>query len=270
MKATNRTLGLVAVGGLLCTLQNAPAQAALITVSGAHVDFSYDSALLGLFGTPTVAGDNLFFSPAAFTAMSLNSAALATTTAATSIDIQAHPGYNFAGMTLTEQGNYKLRGTSGFVAASGELLAIDKNNPPADGPSASAFLTTLDDMTLSNGKMHTWSATAQIDLTGSAWANTDSVRLTLDNLLEAYTAPGDCTPVAASGIHGKHKKSRFTANSRCGAQLSFIQKKYSGLNVHVSNPPAAVVPVPAAVILFSSGAFTLLGFGLRRRVPHSA
>ena len=270
MNATNRALGLAAVGGLLCAFQNAPAQAALITVSGAHVDFSYDSALLGLFGTPTVAGDNLFFSPTAFTAMSLNRAGLAMTTAATSIDIQAHPGYDFAGMTLTEQGNYKLRGASGFVAASGELLAIDKHNPPAEGPSASAFLATLDDMTLNDGALHAWSATAQIDLTGSAWANTDSVRVSLDNLLEAYSASGNCTPVAPSGTHGKYRRSRPAAISGCGAQLSFLQKKYSGLNVLVSNPPAAVVPVPAAVILFSSGAFTIFGLGLRRRVPHSA
>lgn len=267
MKAINRAMGLAALGGLLCAIQNVPAQAALITVSGTHVDFSYDSSLLGSFGTPTVAGDNLFFSPTAFTATSLNSMGLATTAATTYIDIKTHSGYDFAGMTLTEQGDYTLRGQSGFVAASGALLAIDKNNPPASGPSASAFLNTPDDMTLSDGALHPWSATAQIDLTGSAWTNTDSVRITLENLLEAYTAPGGCTD--AHDNRDKTRKGRPAAFCGCGAQLSFIQKNYSGLDVSVSTPPAAV-PVPAAVILFSSGAITMLGLGLRRRVPHNA
>ncbi|MGD8312254.1 MAG: hypothetical protein PVJ66_06625, partial [Gammaproteobacteria bacterium] len=33
-------------------------QAALITVNGTNVSFTYDDSLLGLFGTPTVFGDS--------------------------------------------------------------------------------------------------------------------------------------------------------------------------------------------------------------------
>lgn len=266
MKATNKLMGLAAVSGLLCAMHTLPAQASLITVTGTHVDFSYDSALLGLFGTPTVAGDNLFFSPTAFTASAANCAGLTTATATTYIDVLAHAGYSFDGMTLTEQGDYKLRGTSGFAAASGELLAIDKNNPPAGGPSASAFLDTSDDTTVSDGKLHAWSATAQLDLSGSAWANTDSVRVTLENLLEAYAAPGNCGSDSHEG-HRRHGKSKANHSGDCGAQSSFIQKKFSGLDVSMSTPPTAAVPLAPSALFLSSGVLTLLGITLRGRVP---
>ena len=43
-------------------------QANLVTVTGNKVSFTYESSLLDLFGMPTVAGDQLFFTPTAFVA----------------------------------------------------------------------------------------------------------------------------------------------------------------------------------------------------------
>ena len=42
--------------------------AALITSSADHVQFTYDDALVGLFGLPIVSGDSLIFAPSKFTA----------------------------------------------------------------------------------------------------------------------------------------------------------------------------------------------------------
>ncbi len=270
MRTKNKVLGSAALISLLCVLQNTEAQAALITVNGTHVDFSYDSSLIGVFGTPTVAGDNLFFSPTSLTASSLNNAGMAMLSATTYIDISTHTGYGFSGMTLTEQGDYQLLGRSGFVADNGELLVIDKNNPPAGGSGANAFLATSDDMTLHNGAMHAWTADAQIDLTGSAWSDTDSVRVTLENLLEAYTASSECTSEDHRHRHGKHRKSRHHKSDACGAQLSFIQNKYTGLNVQVSDRSivsTSAVPIAPSGILFFSGLLSMLGFNRRGRIP---
>ena len=52
------------------------AQAATVTVTGERFDLVYDDSLVGLFGTPTLSGTSLFFTPAAFKTQTLNGTGL--------------------------------------------------------------------------------------------------------------------------------------------------------------------------------------------------
>ncbi len=151
MRTNKIILSISALAGLLAGLSHTPANASLVTVSGTNVDFIYDDSLLGLYGTPTISGDNLFFSPTQFRSSSLNGAGMSSTSATTYIDIHAHDGYSFGSLALTEIGDYKLLGQNSFVNIGGEMLVIDKNNPPASGPYTNAFLSTSDNLGLRDG-----------------------------------------------------------------------------------------------------------------------
>jgi len=278
MRTNKIILSISALAGLLAGLSHMPANASLVTVSGDNVDFIYDDSLLGLYGTPTISGDSLFFSPTQFRSSSLNGAGMSSTSATTYIDIHAHEGYSFGNLALTEIGDYKQLGQNGFVNISGELLVIDKNNPPGSGPYTNAFLSTPDNMGLRDGALHSWTASTQVDLTGGNWAGTTMVRVTLEDMLDAYTAADTCSqqPVAPLSLKkhnhrkhvGKYRKSSasvIASGNSCGAQQAFIEKKYSGLNLGMTSVPLAVVPLPATLALFVPGLLSLLGLGIRRR-----
>jgi len=278
MRTNKIILSIAALAGLLAGLARTPANASLVTVSGANVDFIYDDSLIGLYGTPTISGDNLFFSPTQFRSSSLNGAGMSSTSATTFIDIHAHDGYSFGSLALTEIGDYKLLGQNSFVNIGGEMLAIDKNNPPASGPYANAFFGTSDNLGLRDGALHSWSASTQVDLSGSPWTGTTTVRVTLENMLDAYTAMDTCSQQSvmpqrlkkhARRKHATQRKktlvSEIASDNSCGAQQAFIEKKYSGLNLDMTSVPLAAVPLPAGIALFLPGLLALLGLSARRR-----
>lgn len=124
MRTNKIILSIAALAGLLAGLANTPANASLVTVSGTNVDFTYDDSLLGLYDTPTISDDNLFFSPTQFRSVSLNGVGMSSTSATTFIDIHAHDGYSFGSVALTEFGDYKLLGRNSFVKNSGECSRI--------------------------------------------------------------------------------------------------------------------------------------------------
>ena len=53
------------------------AQAATVKLDGVAFDIYYDDTALDLFGTPTLSGDVLYFTPTSFKAESLNGAGVA-------------------------------------------------------------------------------------------------------------------------------------------------------------------------------------------------
>jgi hypothetical protein len=232
----------VSIMGLSAALLGGSALAVPVTLVGPNVSFTYDDALLGLFGTPTLAGDSLVFTPTDFFVESSNGVdGLVVTNETLNIRIAANPGYQFSSVSLTERGDYYLIGSDAEVAVGGQIRVIDLddplNNEVTSNIAASAPLdvhTTLGGFTTTN-----WTATASVVVPGAAagWGgadgNVDSINLTIENLLLARTT--------AAG------------------SSAFIEKKFSGSSMIVSAIPEAET---WAMLLAGLG---LVGFMVRRR-----
>lgn len=238
MKITTFNLRPVAFGILL--LGSGVATASIVTLNGTNVMFTYDNALTGLFGTPTVSGNTLFFTPAAFKAISTNG--MGTDLASANMNILVTPNNSvmLSSIALQERGDYSLKGNGSTVDVGGQLRAFDVGNPFT--VEDSAFINTTSPLTTNDNKFHNWTATANLDLSSSAWQNASAVNFTIENVLEATTT------------------ARFSK--------AFIDKKFSGIQLSVSTgdgavPPSAV-PVPAAMWLFGSGLLGLVGVSRRR------
>lgn len=240
----------IAVGLLAVTVWAGTVQAAQQTLVGSQFDVIYDDQTLGLFGTPTFAGNVLYFTPNAASASSVNGQQFVTTnTTVSGLQLVAKGGYQFGAISLAELGDYKLQGAGSSVDVSGRLIAFDvANSLQTMTPVPLAVGSPL---TLADGQLHDWVATASVGplststpllpflppLTG--WLDdSERVGLTIENLLEAYTAPG----VAPS--------------------LAFVEKKFQGVQVTVS-----MVPEPATWAAMIAG-LALLGLRLRRDGGH--
>lgn len=226
---------MIAGGALL--LASSTASAALITLNGSGVDFTYDDSQLGLYGSPTVSGNTIFFTPTTFKAISTNGVGSVMESSNVNVVITTHQGVTLGNLGLQERGDYSLSGDDSTVELDGELRAFDINNPLT--VEDSSFITSSSDLTINDGKLHNWVGTAGIDLGTPLWANTTSINMTLENVLTATT---DDFPSKA-----------------------FIDKKFAGIGITVggSVPPSSV-PVPAAAWLFGSGLLGLIGVARRK------
>jgi hypothetical protein len=226
MKCVNK---LVAGAFLLGQTLSGAAFAASITLTGSTVDFTFDDALLGLFGQPGVSGDTLYFTPTSFEAQSLNGAGFALANETMNIQVAAHDGWSFAGMALVERGDYLLLGTGSMADVGGQIRVFDLASPLAD---LTASLNPSAPLDLPGMPTHNWQANAALDLT--AWSNARALNVTVENLLLASTG-------AASS-------------------LAFVEKKFVGLTpIMVAVPEAEVY----AMMLVGLG---LVGWaGMRRR-----
>lgn len=216
--------------GILLLFVCASSHAAIITVSGNDVDFTYDTETL--FGTGNVVGNSIFFSPTTFVAESNDTDGLVTTAETLSISVVVtSAGLAMEKFGLNEQGGYMLNGTSTSVSATGTFTADSDTSAFSDSGSLSAGALTV------QGALTNWEINSLIDLTTTAGWNQDSaVTLTLDNTLAAEsTVLGD------------------SAN---------IQKTFGAVGVAVTMA-SLPVPVPAAFYLFCS-ALGLLGWSRRR------
>lgn len=197
--------------------------AASVTLAGTTVNFTFDDALLGLFGPANVSGNTLYFTPVAFEAQSLNGAGFALANDTMNIQVAAHDGWSFAGMGLLERGDYLLFGTGSMVDVAGQIRAFDLANPFTELTASIGAAAPLD---LPGIPTHNWQADAALDL--SAWNDARTLNVTVQNLL-----------LASTGV---------------SPSLAFIEKKFVGLT------PAmlAVTPVPEA----DTYAMMLAGLGL--------
>jgi hypothetical protein len=236
MKIKNMLLKMLAGSALL--LGSSAVPAAIITLNGTNVNFTYDDSLLGLFGAPTVSGDTIYFTPTNIKAISLNGAGSVIASSTVNVVVTAHQGVNMGALSLQERGDYSLSGEGSSVDLGGQLRAFDISNPL--NVEDSSFITTSSDLTLNDGKFHNWVGTADIDLSTALWVNTTSINMTLENVLTATTIDFPST--------------------------AFIEKKFAGVVVTVGGvPPSEVpVPVPAAAWLFGSGLMGLAGVARRR------
>jgi hypothetical protein len=180
------------------------AHASLVTVVGATFDVRYDAALLNasLFGTPTLTGNTLSFTPVSFSAQSINGNQYATQDSTINLQLLPHAGQQITAVSLTERGDYLLRGNQSFVEVTGQIRLFDLDHP----------------LTVADGVVHNWQAGAQIQVLGNgALPGATRFNLTLENLLGAYTSN--------------------TENS--GPLRAFIQKKNAidGVSMVISTVP---------------------------------
>ncbi len=205
------------------------AQAAQQTLSSTAFDITYDDALVGLFGTPTLLGNSLYFAPSGspgFTAQT--SGGIDVTNSTFAFTITANPGFTLDTFSLTEEGDYFFFGDTAGVDVSGQLRV-----KPLSAGSSTLTANVADTSFVANAVFdfdtHNWSTGASI----TAGPMTNG-QVTIQNILAAY-ADGDFA-------------------------YSFIEKKNVELSIGVS-----AVPEPETYALMLAG-IGMLGFAARRRL----
>ena len=221
--------------------------AALVTVEGKTVSFTYDNALTTLFGAPIIDGNSLLFLPTNFKAQSLDGGATALTSDSFQLKIDALDGHHITNLALTETGDYILDGQGATVSAFGELRAVDLKAPFIESISkielASPFVQTGIEQT------GDWAATANLAFVPNTIT---SLSVSIENILLAQT--GINHEVDDDDI--KHDSKDDDDNVH---NIAFIEKKYVGLTV-------TAVPLPTAVWLFGAGLMGLLSVSKRRKL----
>lgn len=216
---------------LLSQTLSSAAFAASVTLAGNTVDFTFDDAMLGLFGQASLSDDTLFFNPVNFKAMSLNGVGYALTNDTMNIQISAHAGWAFSAIDLVEKGDYLLRGSASTAEVTGQMRIFDIVKPLVDVTASILPAGPLDQMSVST---QNWGAGASADLT--SWNSAQAINVTVENLLLATTgAP---------------------------SSLAFVQKKFVGLTPTL----LAVTPVPEAeTYAMMLAGLGLVGFAVTRR-----
>ncbi len=208
-----------------------PAQAAVVTLSGSTVDYTFNDSLLGLFGTPSITGNTLYFTPTTFSAQSSNGMGFTLTNSTLNIQVSAKPGYVFNGVGLKEHGDYLLLGGKTHVYVTGQLRVFSQSHPLAY---LTDSITPTSPMNIKGYPTHNWNAVAGINLTEyPSYFSNSPINVTIENLL--------------------------TANTLKDGTLAFIEKKFVGLDV-------VTAPVPEVndwlLMLVGLG---LVGLQMRRR-----
>ncbi|MBI3432292.1 MAG: PEP-CTERM sorting domain-containing protein [Hydrogenophilales bacterium] len=235
MKRMNK----LAVGILLLgqTISGA-AFAATVTLAGTTASFTFDSALSGLFGAPTVIGDTLYFTPTTYKAQSFNGSGLASASQTFNIMVNANPGYLVSAVNLTENGDYYNMGAGASVAVGGKLYVRDLESPlaPAAISKIKATLPLTDVTSMANFETTDWTSLAGVAIP-AGWGGADGivggVNVTIENIL--------------------------LASSLTSGSAAFIEKKFVGLNVVM-----APVPEPSTYAMMLAG-LGLVGVAVRRR-----
>jgi hypothetical protein len=212
----------------VAAVMSTAADAAVVTVFGDDLSFTYDDSTL--YGSATVVGNNIFFLPTSFTAESLNGGSdLSNEILTIQIDVTTE-GFVLTDFSLTELGDYFLEGSGATVSVGGNFTVASGTSAYSDTDSLSAGPLLV------QGAYTDWSVSSTIMLVDTAgWASDASVLVTLENILSAETL--------ANG------------------EQAFIEKKIGAVGIMTNEAPP--IPVPAAVWLFGSALFGLAG--LRRR-----
>lgn len=207
------------------------ASAAMQTLDGVGFDISYDDAALGLFGTPSLVGNSLFFAPSGSPGFSAQTASGFDFTNSTfAFQITADPGYMLNAFTLVEEGDYFYFGEGAGVAVGGQLRV-----KPLEPLAAAMTAATEADTSMMNPILsiatNNWSSMSTIN-TGSI----EKANVSIENLLAAYS---------------------FTTS---GPSYAFIEKK--GVELAVS---VVAVPEPESYALMLAG-LGMIGMAARRRM----
>ena len=225
--------------GLSC-LAAACANAAPVTLSGDHFDVLFDSEEAGLFGTPQLSGNTLFFTPTSFYAEAFAQHCSDLIRETIHLTIRPHQGVSITGVSAVERGDYFTRGERSNVHIDGQIRLRAINDPLTEWSGFFDRTDNDDDATEHNGVYRgNWESVAQID---EGFSIEDPLILTLENLL--------------------------FASVRHWNGLAFIEKKFVGIPIDFEY--TAAVPLPAALPLFGSGLLLLWGIRARRRAISDA
>ncbi|MBX3680377.1 PEP-CTERM sorting domain-containing protein [Cognatazoarcus halotolerans] len=207
------------------------AHAAMQTLDGVGFDITYDDAALGLFGSPSLIDNSLFFAPSGSPGFSAQTASgFAFTNSTFAFQISADPGYVLTAFTLVEEGDYFYFGEGSGVDVGGQLR-VKPLVPLAESmTSAIEADTGIMNTTLSIAT-HNWSSMSVVETAGIEKAN-----VSIENLLAAYS---------------------YTTS---GPSYAFIEKKGVELAVGV-----AAVPEPESYALMLAG-IGMIGMAARRRM----
>lgn len=223
------------VATLFAGLGAAPAMAALVTLSGTHVDVTYDDTQLGLFGTPTLVGDSLFLSVNQLQVESLNGSGSAMiSTSLAGLVFSPKGGWRLSAFDLASFGDYVLNGAGSAVQVEGSLSAFNVASAATTLTQALLQVDPLTPLDVADGNNQNWTATARLDgSTAAAGTNVfgsqpSAVGLRLDSRLTATTAAGN------------------------GFRQAFVEQKFSGLRIDV-RADSATVPLPATLPLVGLG-----------------
>lgn len=228
MKGWVKGAGLIAAAVLLGGAVATPAMAKINTISGTLFDVSYDDGILGTFGTPTLSGDTIFFSPSNYKALVTNEDGTAANAALATLTLTAKDGHHFSGLTGFESGVYATA-NGGSVDLASSLSAFD-TQAPGNVQFASLALMTGTSFKNPESGSHGWRASGQLAF-GQLAQMPQSLVVNLQSLLMA------------------------TSDSKPG--LAFMQGHLAGVQV-------AAVPEPETVWMFAMG-LLVGGWVLRRR-----
>ncbi|VAW52824.1 hypothetical protein MNBD_GAMMA05-577 [hydrothermal vent metagenome] len=208
--------------------------AAIITMSGDDIDFTFDDSTL--FGSGTVVGNSLFFMPTNFKAESLNGAGVVTANQTLIVDVVVTTaGYDITSLGMFEQGDYITNGVDASVAAAGRLGVTSTTTVCGFIACNDANIFNVAGLGDTGGVLTDWSGGTSVDLVDTAgWGSDTSLQISFQNDL--------------------------SANTLNDGEQAFIEKKFGAIGL-VVNP----VPVPAALWLFGSGLLGLVAVARRKQ-----
>lgn len=239
---------------IICTafgiLSVAPVHAAVNTLIGNNYDLVYDDQTVGLFGIPTLIGDNIIFTPNNFKAQSYGAGLDVESSTVNGLYLVAKNGFKFNSIELKEFGDYFIDG-AGQVNVLGQLRAFDAtpnaapNVPFLNQSVSNLVVSSTTPLNLNDGNNHNWLAESAIynstpTLFGgnSGWlSNAGKVGLTVENILKAYS------PTNAFGI-----------------QSAFIEKKFAGIGLVIT-----AIPEPSIWNTLSAGLMVIGLMALREK-----
>jgi hypothetical protein len=219
---------------LAATLLSQVVWATPITLSSSSFSVTYDNSLTGAFGTPTLAGNTLFFTPSTFKTQSLSASSPSSFSQTLNLTITPLSGFKLGTLSLDEKGDYTLFGLGSSVNVGGQMLAENSSDA---FQSINALISPISALDLIGGGNHNWEATSLLSF-DNTWAGVDSITLSLTNSLSA------------------------AAGTASGPKLAFIEKKFVGLTIDTQSAPSQI-PEPNTLSLFALG-FVLLSFGMRK------
>lgn len=209
------------------------ASAAIQTLNAGSFSISYDDALAGLFGAPTLVGDSLRWFPSGSPGFSAQTAAgIDLSNASFALLITANPGYTLSSFALSGAGSYFHFGDAGVtsgVAIEGQLRVT-----PLPGSTLSSDLELAAPTTANaflDFGLQDWNlAAAQLAVP----ASTTSANVSFNSMLAAY-------------VFG-------------GAGYSFVELKEMSLSIATT-----AVPEPESYALMLAGLGAICFMGIRRR-----
>ncbi len=213
-----------------------PVSATTVTLFGDDINFTFDDSTL--FGTGTVIGNALFFSPTDFKNESLDGSNPGLVTDTLNVEINVNTGAAnpiMDSVTVIESGDYILNGANSSVSASLRTQVTSLTTTDGLFPMQHVDLVQTGTITSPNdGSTNNWSLQSINDW---QWSNETSINFQIQNNL--------------------------TANTSLLGESAFIQKKSGAIGIEVTT-----VPLPASIWFLSSA--MLAFFGAFRRSSRSA